>query len=228
MVHEKMLRRDFIRLLVGGAGVLSAGALLQACGGAATVSTSGAPASPAASSAAASKPAPKPASASASASMPASASAPAGASAKAGGAIGSGGPPEKASITVGLPSVGGSHTFLPVYLASEQTGKAEGLTIKVIGFQGNGPVSQALASGAIDLSLSGVNGLVSAIAAKQPIVGFYAGFWQAFFNWISIPSVKTWEDMKGKIMAVTTPGSLTDTLTRYVVEKHGIDPKDIN
>ncbi len=110
----------------------------------------------------------------------------------------------------------------------EQTAKAEGLTVELVNFNGNGPLSQALVSGAIDLSLSGVNGLVSAIVANQPIVGFYAGFNQAFFDWVSVPSVQNWNDLKGKILAITTPGSLTDVLSRYVLQKHGIDPKDVN
>src|ERR1700683_3895045 len=38
------------------------------------------------------------------------------------------------------------------------------------------------------------------------------------------PAVKPWNDLKGGTIGVSTFGSLTDQLTRYVLRKHGLTP----
>jgi ABC-type nitrate/sulfonate/bicarbonate transport system substrate-binding protein len=57
------------------------------------------------------------------------------------------------------------------------------------------------------------------------VKGFYAGFHQADFAWLAQPSIKTWADLKGGTIGVSTFGSLTDQLTRYVLRKHGLKPE---
>jgi NitT/TauT family transport system substrate-binding protein len=57
------------------------------------------------------------------------------------------------------------------------------------------------------------------------VKGFYAGFHQADFAWLAQPSVKTWADLKGGTIGVSTFGSLTDALTRYVLRKHALAPE---
>ena len=69
------------------------------------------------------------------------------------------------------------------------------------------------------------DGLVNLINSAQPVKGFYAGFHQADFAWLAQPSVKTWADLKGGTIGVSTFGSLTDALTRYVLRKHALAPE---
>jgi NitT/TauT family transport system substrate-binding protein len=57
------------------------------------------------------------------------------------------------------------------------------------------------------------------------VKGFYAGFHQADFAWLAQASVKRWADLKGGTVGVSTFGSLTDQLTRYVLRKHGLKPE---
>ena len=38
-------------------------------------------------------------------------------------------------------------------------------------------------------------------------------------------SIKTWADLKGGTVGVSTFGSLTDQLTRYVLRRHGLKPE---
>jgi NitT/TauT family transport system substrate-binding protein len=119
-------------------------------------------------------------------------------------------------------------SFLPVYIAAEQTWKAEGLDVEFTIFRNDAEAAQALAGGSIDLSVQSFDGLISLINAEQPIVAFYAGFNQADFEWFALPSIKTWNDLKGQIAGVSSFGSLTDQLTRYALKKHGLDPiKDV-
>jgi NitT/TauT family transport system substrate-binding protein len=60
------------------------------------------------------------------------------------------------------------------------------------------------------------------------VIGFYSGFHQADFSWISQANIKRWSDLKGKSIGVATYGSLTDALTRYALRRNKLDPeKDV-
>jgi NitT/TauT family transport system substrate-binding protein len=130
---------------------------------------------------------------------------------------------EKPKLTLGLAVPAAS--FLPVYVAAARTWKPEGLDIEIVSFRGDAEVSQAMAGGSLDLSLQSLDGLVNLVTSNQPVKGFYAGFHQADFAWLAQSSIKTWSDLKGGTIGVSTFGSLTDQLTRYVLKKHGLKPE---
>src|SRR5579871_5726257 len=130
---------------------------------------------------------------------------------------------EKPKLTLGLAVPAAS--FLPVYLAAARTWKEQGLSVEIVSFRGDAEVSQAMAGGSLDLSLQSLDGLINLINSNQPVKGFYAGFHQADFAWLAQPSIKTWADLKGGTIGVSTFGSLTDELTRYVLHKHGLKPE---
>lgn len=131
--------------------------------------------------------------------------------------------PEKPRLIIG--TAVDSPTQLPLYLAAARTFKEQGLDVTTIGFRGDAEVAQALAGGSIDVSLASSTGLINLISAGQPVMGFYAGFNQADFQWLAQPSIKTWSDLRGKTIGVSTFGSLTDTITRYVLRKNGLAPE---
>jgi NitT/TauT family transport system substrate-binding protein len=139
------------------------------------------------------------------------------------GAAAAPGKVEKPKLTLGLAVPAAS--FLPVYVAAARTWKDEGLDVEIVSFRGDAEVSQAMAGGSLDLSLQSLDGLINLINANQPVKGFYAGFHQADFAWLAQPSIKTWADLKGGTVGVSTFGSLTDQLTRYVLRKHGLKPE---
>ncbi|HEY6256303.1 MAG TPA: ABC transporter substrate-binding protein, partial [Xanthobacteraceae bacterium] len=62
----------------------------------------------------------------------------------------------------------------------------------------------------------------------QGVQGFYAGFHQSDFAWLAQPKIKQWKDLKGGTAGVSTYGSLTDQLTRYMLRRNGLAPeKDV-
>lgn len=133
------------------------------------------------------------------------------------------GNPEKTDLKVGAAVVGA--TFLPLYLAADRTWKEQGLDAELVSFRTDSEASQALVGGSIDVAvLSGV-ALATLVASNQPCIGFYAGFYQADFWWLSQPSIATWQDLKGSTVGVTGLGALTDELTRYVLKKQGLTPE---
>jgi NitT/TauT family transport system substrate-binding protein len=136
------------------------------------------------------------------------------------------GPLEKSRLTLGIPLDAAS--FTPVYVAAARTFKPLGLDIEVISFRGDAEVAQALAGNSVDLSLQSLDGLINLINAGQGVQGFYAGFYQSDFAWLAQPKIKQWKDLKGGTAGVSTFGSLTDQLTRYILRHNGLEPeKDV-
>jgi len=136
------------------------------------------------------------------------------------------GPLEKSKLIAAIPVDAAS--FLPIYLAAGRTWKSQGLDIELTAFRGDAEVSQALIGGSIDFSIQSADGLINMINASQPVIAFYAGFHQSDYAWLSQPSIKSWDALKGKTAGVSTFGSATDQLTRFALRRHGLIPeKDI-
>lgn len=135
---------------------------------------------------------------------------------------------EKPQLKVGIPSE--SLTFLPLYLGLKQTWKQQGLDVQLFSFRGDADLTQAIAGNSLDVGCGSLIGLGTMIDAGQPVIGFYQGFYQsAGMAWAAQPSIKTWEDLRGKSMGVSTFASLFDVLTRFVLQKHHLNPeKDVN
>jgi len=131
--------------------------------------------------------------------------------------------PEQTSIKIG--TAVGAMSFMPVYVASAKTWKAQGLDVQLLSFRGDAEVAQALVGDSIDLSVGSLNGVINMISSNQPVIGVYAGFNLAGFSWYAQPAIKTWADARGKAFGVSTFGSTTDALTRYVLRRHGLEPE---
>jgi len=115
--------------------------------------------------------------------------------------------------------------MLPEYLAATQTWKTEGLSGELISFRGDAECMQALAGDSLDIMTGSTASLINVITSGQPIIGFYSGFHVAGFYWYAVSSVKSWNDVRGKVVGVSTFSSLIDSLTRYVLTKHGLVPE---
>jgi NitT/TauT family transport system substrate-binding protein len=134
--------------------------------------------------------------------------------------------PETPNLRIGL-AVDGT-TFLPIYIAAAKTWQAEGINGQLFVFRGDAEVSQALVGGSVDLHLGSTTGILNLVDAGQPVAAFYAGFDQADLAWLADPSIKHWDDLRGKTLGVSTFGSITDALTQYVLRKRGMTPnKDV-
>lgn len=132
------------------------------------------------------------------------------------------GKPERTKLTLGIAAE--STTYIGVYLASERTWKEAGLDVTVLTFRGESEETQALAGGSIDISSQGIDGLIDLIDSGEPVTAFYAGFNQADFAWLAQPTVHDWSGLRGGSVGISTYGSVTDQLTRYVLRKHGLEP----
>jgi hypothetical protein len=64
--------------------------------------------------------------------------------------------------------------------------------VSLVSFRGGAEAKQALAGDSLDLIFDSPTGVISMIAASQPVIGIYAGCNQTDFSWLAKPSVKSW------------------------------------
>jgi NitT/TauT family transport system substrate-binding protein len=133
--------------------------------------------------------------------------------------------PERTKLNLGLSA--SSASFFPNHVAERQGFfKEEGLSrVKIFTFKGNAPTVQALAGGTIDLCVASLHGLVNAITARQEFRAFWAGYNMTIFEWYAQPKFSSISDTRGGIYGVSKFGSLTDSLTRYILNKADLNPQ---
>lgn len=136
-------------------------------------------------------------------------------------------PPVEVQMIEGTP---GLHS-LP-QLAMRDIGPEYNLTITDYSeFQGGGQAGAVFAGGHGDVLTSGIDKLFA--LRKEGLVEVKAiAAVGTKINWTIMTSgetgIKTVEDMRGKAIGISGPGSVSDTMMRYVLNKHGIDPdKDV-
>src|SRR5437867_2007638 len=131
-------------------------------------------------------------------------------------------------ITIAVPVTPPNVVHLTPYVA-DAFGyfKDENLTVELVRFDGGVGSLRASASGAIDLAGTSAEPVLDAIAngADVKIVYTYAPNVDVSFAVSS--SIKTMADLKGKKMGVQEAGGFADVMTRIVLKKAGIDPKDV-
>lgn len=123
-------------------------------------------------------------------------------------------------VTVGL-GVAKTFTFLPAYVAEDLGAwKKRGLEVEIVPFAGDAKLQQGFAAGSVDFALGGVAGSLVAISKGQEtrLVGGLANS-VTLMGLVAHPDVRSKEDLKGKVVGVTSPNSVTDILVRYLSKK---------
>jgi ABC-type nitrate/sulfonate/bicarbonate transport system substrate-binding protein len=99
----------------------------------------------------------------------------------------------------------------------------EGIDLQVLSFAGDARIQQALTAGGIDVAVGSGPGL-GFRAKGVPAIGVAAMYGPPSNLSLTVganSSIKTVADLKGKRIGVTTPGSLTDWLTRELSRQQG-------
>lgn len=134
-------------------------------------------------------------------------------------------------IRVGLP-VPGDASHAPAAVAAERLGyyKAANLTVEFTVYRGGSAAQEAMSAGAADI----INYFPPAVAlavskgAKEKIVGAgsnRAGGWHFLVRPDS--PVKTFKDLAGKKVGITSKASTTDLLTLWMADRSGVTVQTI-
>lgn len=126
-------------------------------------------------------------------------------------------------IRVGVSAVSMGNIILYV-MKEARLYEKYGLDAEVITMNGSGISSKALVSGGIDIAPIATPTVINAnlAGADMQILGHtLPGVVHAL---MVKPEIKRVEDLKGKKVAVSSLGSLTDFLVRYIAKKKGLNP----
>jgi ABC-type nitrate/sulfonate/bicarbonate transport system substrate-binding protein len=121
--------------------------------------------------------------------------------------------------------------FLPAEFGLELgVWESRGLDVTNVSVQGSGQVSQAMAAGQADLGLtagaSGVDAILSGVESR--IVGLIGQDFNMMVLVVPQDSeIQDIGDLRGKVVGVTSAGSLTDYLVRVIAEDQGWPETDI-
>ena len=127
------------------------------------------------------------------------------------------------ALTVGKANAT-SDAIIPVNVG-DQLGifKKHGLDLKITDFSGGGKSAQAMAAGAIDIE-DGAGTEMAFVAKGAPMLAVCESTGPAPFMGIGVPwdsPIHSLQDLKGKIIGVSSPGSFSDWLGHELARKKG-------
>jgi NitT/TauT family transport system substrate-binding protein len=121
---------------------------------------------------------------------------------------------------------------MPIYVAQEKGFfKKHGVEVDVITSRGGGEAMKAYIAGEVNIVATGFPEVGLMRARGVDVALFFAQMSRTPFALIGRKDLglKSVADLKGKTVAVTSPGSLTANLARYFVKQAGLDPdKDVS
>ncbi|MDP2605874.1 MAG: ABC transporter substrate-binding protein [Deltaproteobacteria bacterium] len=126
-------------------------------------------------------------------------------------------------IQVGVPAVSMGNMII-FFTKEAKLFQKHGLDAEVVVMSGSGIASRALVAGSVQISPIATPSAMNAVLAGSDMVILghtMPGVVQAL---MVRPDIKRDEDLKGKIIGVTTFGSLTDFLVRHLAKKKGLNP----
>jgi NitT/TauT family transport system substrate-binding protein len=135
---------------------------------------------------------------------------------------------QKTNVTAGFSAF--SAAFMPAFVA-DQAGyfSQEGLTVRLVFFQSGVQLMQSIISGDTQIGMGSAPELVTAINAGARVRGVWGISNFMPYALISRPHIKTFADLKGKKIAVSSRGSLSEFLFSYALKNKGMDPsRDVN
>ena len=126
-------------------------------------------------------------------------------------------------ISVGVPAISMGNMII-FFTKEAKIFEKYGLDADVVVVNGSGIASRALVGGSVAISPIATPTVMSAVLAGSDMVILahtMPGVVQAL---MVRPEIKRAEDLKGKIVGVTTFGSLTDFLVRHLAKLKGLNP----
>lgn len=134
---------------------------------------------------------------------------------------------QKATFNVGFSAF--SAAFMPAFVA-DQSGyfAQEGIGTRLVFFQSGVQLMQSVIAGDTHIGMGSAPELVTATNAGARVHGFWGISNLMPYALISRPNIKTINELKGKKIAVSARGSLSEFLASYVLRNKGLDPsKDV-
>ena len=126
-------------------------------------------------------------------------------------------------VQVGVPAI--SMGNIIIYFAKEaRIYEKYGLDVDPVAVAGSGIASKALIAGSVLISPIATPTVMTAVLAGSDMVILGHTMPGVIQSLVVRPDIKRDEDLKGKTIGVTTFGSLTDFLVKYLARQKGLNP----
>jgi NitT/TauT family transport system substrate-binding protein len=126
-------------------------------------------------------------------------------------------------VQVGVPAI--SMGNIIIYFTKEaKIYEKYGLDVDPVAVSGSGIASKALISGSVLISPIATPTVMTAVLAGSDMVILAHTMPGVIQSLVVRPDIKRSEDLKGKTVGVTTFGSLTDFLVKYLARQKGLNP----
>jgi NitT/TauT family transport system substrate-binding protein len=130
---------------------------------------------------------------------------------------------QKTNFTIGFSAF--SAAFMPAFVADQAGYVAEeGLGARLVFFQSGVQLMQSVISGDTHIGMGSAPELVTAVNAGAKVRGVWGISNLMPYALISRPHIRTINDLKGKKIAVSSRGSLSEFLASYALKNKGLDP----
>ncbi len=126
-------------------------------------------------------------------------------------------------IHVGVPAISMGNMII-FFTKEAKLFEKHGLDADVVVMQGSGIASRALVGGSVAISPIATPTAMNAVLAGSDMVILAHTMPGVVQSLMVRPEIKRTEDLKGKTIGVTTFGSLTDFLVRYLAKNKGLNP----
>lgn len=151
----------------------------------------------------------------------------------AGGAAGATAAPAKGTCTpkqvkIAVPVTPPNVVHIPPYVALDLGYfKEENLEAELIRFEGGVGSLRSAAGGSVDLAGTSSEPVITAISQGADVKVVYTYAPNVDVSFVVGPSIKTLADLKGKKIGIQEPGGFADVMSRFVLQKAGINPNDV-
>ena len=116
-----------------------------------------------------------------------------------------------------------SVSSLGLYIAQRKGFLArENIDLEVVGLRGVQYQIEELDKGTVDVSHTATPYLIQLALKGSPSVAIVGGPANTIFSLIAKPQIKTYDDLKGKMIGLSLPVDTITIATRLLLEKHGI------
>jgi ABC-type nitrate/sulfonate/bicarbonate transport system substrate-binding protein len=112
---------------------------------------------------------------------------------------------------------------LPINVAQRMGFLArEGIDLKIVGLRGVQYQIEELDRGNVDFSYTASPYLIQAVLKGSDAVGVVGGAGNTIYSLIAKPEIKSFDDLKGKVIGLSLPVDTITIATRMLLEKHGL------
>jgi NitT/TauT family transport system substrate-binding protein len=133
------------------------------------------------------------------------------------------------TLTVGMPTTPPNVVHMPVVVASDLgIFKKNGIEVKTVPLDGGVKVFRAMLAGNLDIAQSPGTVTSIAISKGSKVKAILGTLYKFEASMVVRGDIKTMADLKGKRIGIQQPGGFADILSKSVLRRAKINPKEVN